>query len=102
MEQLSYDWVQIFFLLRFDNADMSGFGVLDANERTDNYVKLAAGGILTVNEVRKELGYAPYQDEFDSGNKLYRNGAFTSGDNGDSTGSKEEDITKTDNTVKDH
>lgn len=88
--------------VRFDNADMSGFGVLDANERTDNYVKLAAGGILTVNEVRKELGYAPYQDEFDSGNKLYRNGAFTSGDNGDSTGNKEEDITKTDNTVKDH
>lgn len=85
--------------VHFENADINGFSVLSANERVDNYVKLASAGILTVNEVRNALGMPKY-DKDESGDLLYRNGAFTSGDNGDSTGDKEENITKQDNSKK--
>lgn len=84
---------------RFDDADIFGFGYLSANERTDNFVKLTAAGILTVNEVRGEMGYPRYIDDINSGDLLYRNGAFTSADNGDSIGDKEEKITP-DHTAK--
>lgn len=77
---------------RFDDADIFGFGYLSANERTDNFAKLVAAGILTVNEVRGEMGYPRYIDDINSGDLLYRNGAFTAADNGDSIGSKEEKI----------
>lgn len=90
--------------VHFDTSDIAGFSMLNASERCDNFVKLCAGGILTGNEVRSELGFEPYKDEFDSGNKIYRNGAFMtgSGDIGDSIGSKEKNITKRDETQKDH
>lgn len=77
---------------RFDDNDLFGFGYLSANERTDNFAKLVAAGILTVNEVRGEMGYPRYIDNINSGDLLYRNGAFTSADNGDSVGDKEEKI----------
>lgn len=77
---------------RFDDNDLFGFGYLSANERTDNFAKLVAAGILTVNEVRGEMGYPKYIDNINSGDLLYRNGAFTSADNGDSIGDKEEKI----------
>lgn len=67
----------------FENADINGFTLLSASERIDNYVRLASAGILTVNETRKELGFIKYKDENNSGDLLYRNGAFTSGMNGD-------------------
>lgn len=84
---------------RFDDADIFGFGYLSANERTDNFAKLVAAGILTVNEVRGEMGYPRYVDNINSGDLLYRNGAFTSADNGDSIGDKNEKITP-DHTAK--
>ena len=77
----------------FDDEDIAGFNYLSSNERTDNYAKLVAAGILTVNEVRAELGFTRYEDDINSGDLLYRNGAFTSADNGDSIGSKDEKIT---------
>jgi HK97 family phage portal protein len=77
---------------RFDDDDLFGFGYLSANERTDNFAKLVAAGILTVNEIRGEMGYPKYIDNINSGDLLYRNGAFTVADNGDSIGSKEEKI----------
>lgn len=85
--------------LHFDDSDIAGFSCLSATEKIDNLTKLAAAGVLTDNEVRNELGFSRYEDETNSGDKLYRNGAFTSGDIGDSTGSKEEKITF-DNTRK--
>lgn len=54
---------------------------------------------MTVNEVRGEMGYPRYIDDINSGDLLYRNGAFTSADNGDSIGDKNEKITP-DHTAK--
>lgn len=82
--------------IHFEDDDISGFGILTADEKVKTLTQLAAAGILTVNECRSELGYEKYIDETNSGDKLYRNGAFTSADNGDSIGDKNEKVT-TDN-----
>ena len=79
--------------VHFEDDDISGFGMLPAETKVKVLTQLAAAGILTVNESRAELGFERYEDETNSGDKLYRNGAFTSADNGDSTGSKDEKIT---------
>jgi HK97 family phage portal protein len=79
--------------IHFDNDDISGFGLLTADERVKVLTQLAAAGILTVNECRDDIGYDRYVDETNSGDKLYRNGAFTSADNGNSIGSKNEKVT---------
>lgn len=69
----------------FEDEDIFGFRYLSPNEKTDNYCKLSAAGLITANEARAELGFEKYQDDFNSGDKLYRNGAFVTADNGDST-----------------
>ena len=79
--------------IHFEDDDISGFGLLSADERVKAFTQLAAAGILTVNECRNELGYEKYVDENNSGDLLYRNGAFTTADNGNSIGSKDEKIT---------
>lgn len=82
--------------VHFEDDDISGFGMLPAETKVKVLTQLAAAGILTVNESRAELGFERYEDETNSGDKLYRNGAFTSADNGDSIGDKNEKVT-TDN-----